>query len=159
MIAATQTPDFLAEQMADMINIQPNDKVLEPSAGYGSLAKVARSRGASVTCIELNAECVKHLKTLGFLPLKKDFLKVPSERKFDAVMMCPPMAAFSHVAHALNFLKPKGRLIALVHENFKMIDSIRSIASGKVEWHPLPSDMFHFNNNTILCGMMKIHHG
>jgi len=114
-----QTPSTLADRLALLADIQPGDKVLEPSAGLGRLID-AMERGSNpsqVVAIEVAPQCAGELyrKTWAF-PVslyQRDFLKCePSEfGTFDKIVMNPPFhirADIRHILHALDFLKPGG---------------------------------------------------
>jgi 16S rRNA G1207 methylase RsmC len=98
--------------------------VLEPSAGRGALAVAANSAavGVMVDMHELlpgNHRALIELK----LPLSGvsepgDFLQVEPKPIYDRVLMNPPFdkkrSDIHHVVHALKFLKPGGRLVAIM---------------------------------------------
>lgn len=124
------TPEAVTARMLEELDIQEGDEVLEPSAGTGNLADVARTAGGSVLCIEVRnslAEILKlkdHKTILGdFRAL--DFVEVLSKagleegQRFDKVIMNPPFEKgqdIDHVRHAYRFLKPGGRLAAIMCE-------------------------------------------
>lgn len=100
-------------------------KVLEPSAGRGSLAAAAIVTGAQdVKCYELDADNVKELKARGFKCEQADFLTLPMPDddifKFDRVLMNPPFTKnqdLKHIAHAISFLRFGGRLVSIIQGN------------------------------------------
>ncbi len=115
------TPAPLADRVAARAGIAPGLSVLEPSAGRGALALAAIRAGASlldVHCVELLPENVAALAALGFATVAADFLTVtPAVGLFDRVAMNPPFgkrADVAHVRHAFTFLKPGGRLVAIM---------------------------------------------
>lgn len=115
---AFYTPESLAAQMARMLQIKPEDRVLEPSAGYGALAKAANRFTVNVDCIENDPEAVKHLRAFSYRVVEADFLSVdPPSDKYDKVIMNPPFAKgqdIKHVLHAFEFLKPGGVLVSVM---------------------------------------------
>src|SRR6185437_11904361 len=77
-IPATYTPDWLAEDMVRLCGVRAGDYVLEPSAGYGALAKIAMRITAQLFCIELNETSCERLRQIGGLKPKVfhgDFMK------------------------------------------------------------------------------------
>lgn len=113
------TPAELADELVHIAAIRPGMTVLEPSAGPGALAHAARVAGASVTCIELDPKNAEALREADFATFERDFLTVSSAQfdAFDRVLMNPPFARradIHHVRHATKFVKPGGRLVAIM---------------------------------------------
>lgn len=95
--------------------------VLEPSAGRGALARKARDAGATVMCVDIDQKNVDTLVADGFSALCQDFLTMTPKHfeceVFDCVVMNPPFANradIRHVMHAARFVKPGGRLVAIM---------------------------------------------
>lgn len=118
------TPPHVAKQAADLAMIGDGMMVLEPSAGRGALAVAANSAaaGVMVDMHELLPDNHKALIELK-LPLSAvsepgDFLQVEPKPVYDRVLMNPPFdkkrSDIHHVVHALKFLKPGGRLVAIM---------------------------------------------
>lgn len=127
------TPPAIAYLLAYLLNLKPQEMVLEPSAGTGNLAVWASGSGeAKVLTNEIDARRRDLLKLLGFEPTAfdaefiHDFL--PPEMKVDVVMMNPPFSAnggrtknsskygFRHVCSALERLKKGGRFGIILGE-------------------------------------------
>lgn len=129
---AFYTPDAIAEMVAERANIWRADdpkercRVLEPSAGAGALVAAARKRGAIVWACEKNPKDADKLDLLLYPHgscIRGDFLAVSPDMDgqagplFDRVVMNPPFSKGQdarHVLHALKFLKPGGRLVAIM---------------------------------------------
>lgn len=112
------TPDTLAIKAVRLAQLQRFDVVLEPSAGRGHLARhIVEMVGRSyLDCIELMPENARYLASQGYRVREKDFLSVPPKPTYDAVILNPPFSGdrdIVHVEHALGFLKPGGRLVAI----------------------------------------------
>jgi hypothetical protein len=128
------TPPTLAYIAARLLNPQPTDIVLEPSAGTGSLAIWPRAIGARVICNEISPRrnallsCALNFETL---PLDAEFIDdlLPFEIQPTAVLMNPPFSATggrvarnsaiygaNHLGSALRRLKDGGRLVAILGE-------------------------------------------
>ncbi len=119
------SPLALAVRMVELARIQPGDRVLEPTAGDGLLLSAMRA------AVPTNAI---HLHAFASDPAQADALRVryphvmfhrgaflASEPKYlggcNAILMMPPTAHgadVKHVSHALRFLAPGGRLVALM---------------------------------------------
>jgi len=112
------TPKELAEKMVSVASIYGGMKILEPSAGSGRIANAIKSHtiDSDLLCIELNYDLVKHLQKTGFNCRQFDFLDFTADDKFDRIIMNPPFengSDIKHIKHAINFLKPEGKLVAI----------------------------------------------
>jgi protein-L-isoaspartate O-methyltransferase len=109
------TPQTLAKQIVELAEIKTHHLVLEPSAGQGAIADEIM---ANVVCIELQPKNAYVLESKGYPSVHvRDFLEVEPEAIYDRLVMNPPFAksaAVDHVNHALKFLKPGGRLVAVM---------------------------------------------
>jgi hypothetical protein len=113
------TPDPVIRMMLERADIKPGMRVLEPSAGIGSIADAVRAIGAEPLVCEVNYTLQEILKAKGYEFLGRDFMDVVTinEKTFDAVIMNPPFERgqdILHVMHAFDFLKHGGRLVAIV---------------------------------------------
>lgn len=124
LFQAFYTPSALASRVVELANVNGH-WVLEPSAGGGALVKEATAQGAfGVFACEINPECEIGLNAaLSVMPEGRgivsigDFMSFSGSMKFDRIVMNPPFTKgqdIKHVAHAMNFLKPKGRLVAIM---------------------------------------------
>lgn len=125
------TPADVAQNLCDHIAI--GDRVLEPSAGIGRIAKAAADAGAKVFCCEIQGRHVAELRKDDRLTSwEGDFLKFDPTwlRPFDHVVMNPPFSEgqeYAHIMHAAKFLKRGGTLT--------------SIMSPAMKWRGQKSDM------------------
>lgn len=118
------TPAGLADALVARLDLRPGESLLEPSAGQGAIALAAKRACPSlhIVCMEILPANQKALIDLGFTVCHGgDFLaQVPHldhVAGFDAVAMNPPFgrrADVKHVTHALEFLRPGGRLAAIM---------------------------------------------
>jgi protein-L-isoaspartate O-methyltransferase len=111
------TPRKLVLQMIERAGIQDCHRVLEPSAGKGDILKAIASQ--DVVAVEFNYKLAEHLRQhFPRLDVRcSDFLEMEPEPTFDRVLMNPPFERGideDHLRHALQFLKPGGRLVAIV---------------------------------------------
>ena len=105
--------------------------VLEPSAGTGNIAALARLAGAQVDTNEIDPRRRQLLELQGFEPLALDAERLdnllPARHQYHAIVMNPPFSATGgrvrghqtafgarHLEQALLRLKPGGRLVAIV---------------------------------------------
>ena len=113
------TPATLAQNMAELANIQPGQKVIEPSAGSGNLAQAAREAGAHVDCWEISSTLRDLLALKGLTLAGHDFTEAAPAPIYDAVLMNPPFSNrqdADHIQRAHAMLKPGGRLVAIAGE-------------------------------------------
>lgn len=122
VLQAFYTPPELADRVAAIAHPLPDDRVLEPSVGEGSLALALRRRepGLLIHGYDRDLTAVLRAKdALGVLAhlAVADFLLVEPEPTFDLVVMNPPFAKdqdIDHVMHAWKFVRPGGRLVAIM---------------------------------------------
>lgn len=111
------TPEALADLIAQRAGVSGH-RVLEPSAGHGALAQACLRHGATfVQCVDINPDCKTLLTRTRFGITIADFLQVKPEPVYPRIVMNPPFTRgqdIRHVAHALKFLKPKGRLVSVM---------------------------------------------
>lgn len=127
------TPAEIAEIACAKLGAERHHRVLEPSAGRGDLfaplisrfGKAWPVRGSSLHLFEKDPKRCAELRAKGAGDVLEqgDFLTMSAIALglFDRVLMNPPFhrgADAAHVAHALDFLKPGGRLVAIVSGGF-----------------------------------------
>ena len=122
------TPEDEAYEVCREIGPLHKRRVLEPSAGDGALADIARAAGAEVVVVENYRPNALVLKGKGYDVIEQDFLTLTPDDLglFDAIVANPPFANnqdIDHVTHMLNFLKPGGVL--------SVITSVRWIAGDQ----------------------------
>lgn len=115
------TPAAVVGEVIGLAGLGPDHLVLEPSAGDGAIAAAAAPLAAAVDCIELDSRRAEGLRRAGiFRQVRcRDFLATAPGR-YDRVLMNPPFtrgADVRHVRHALRFVRPGGRLIAVMPRN------------------------------------------
>ena len=111
------TPRPVIDEMIGMAGIEPGMKVLEPSAGKGDIAEAAQEAGAEVDTIELSIRLQDILKAKGLNVIDSDFTSREPVAEYDAVVMNPPFENgqdMEHIQHAYKFLKPGGKLVAIM---------------------------------------------
>jgi len=125
------TPPAQALVLVEAAALRRGMKVLEPSAGTGNIAALARLAGADVDTNEIDERRLSLLSLQGFAPTAFDAERLdnllPAHQLYDAIVMNPPFSATGgrvrehrtafgarHVEQALLRLKPGGRLVATV---------------------------------------------
>ncbi|OUM04493.1 hypothetical protein A8M77_02080 [Variovorax sp. JS1663] len=162
------TPGALADRAVAMAGLAPGMKVLEPSAGDGSLAlRAAAIVGAqNVTACEFLDRNVAKLKAAGLTDvIHGDFLATEPAPIYDAVVMNPPFGNLQdvkHVEHAARFLKPDGVLIAITspsfqHRNTSAAAAFRDFATAsQAEVVDLPAGTFRESGTEVATVLLKL---
>ncbi|MEV0379727.1 DUF3560 domain-containing protein [Nonomuraea sp. NPDC050643] len=159
------SPPAVVDRLMELAEIEFGMTVLEPSAGTGNIAAALVELGAVVDCVELDrnlsdvlAERVPGAHRI----LVRDFLDTePEGQSYDRIVMNPPFSGgkdIAHVAHALSFLKPGGRLVAVmgagvIFQQFKAAAKFRALVEERGgEFEPLPPESFApaTNINTVV---------
>jgi hypothetical protein len=159
------TPEWIGRQMLDYGDVYCGMTVLEPSAGRGALVNVISQR-AVVDAIEQHEPFVKELVDTGHCRsvAAGDFLAIrPEGPLYDRVVMNPPFgkqADIRHVLHALQFVKPGGRLVSVMANGVGFRSNRDTVAFRlRVEdaggyFDLLPDDAFKESGTgvrTVLC--------
>lgn len=125
------TPPAEALVVVKAAALRPGMNVLEPSAGTGNIAVLARLLGATVDTNEIDPRRRELLAIQGFEPTALDAERLdnllPPEKTYHAIVMNPPFSATGgrvnghrtafgarHIEQALLRLKTGGRLVAIV---------------------------------------------
>lgn len=153
------TPDPVGRRLiaraTDLLRSSPAS-ILEPSAGDGALADLAREAfpAAEITVYERNYVLKSILLDKGFDAAGDDFLEAhpPKTERYDLILMNPPFEHqqdLAHVRRAFEWLAPGGVLAAIISPAYA--SSIRSSAREFREWldicpfaavEPLPPGSF-----------------
>jgi len=110
------TPPDLAKRVIALAEIEPGMSILEPSAGQGGIADFI-PEDCIIDCFELLTDNIVVLEKKGYSVQQGDFLQFKVQPIFDRVVMNPPFekqADIDHVLHAWKYLKPGGRLVAIM---------------------------------------------
>ena len=178
------TPRELAARMArEAGNCLAGLRVLEPSAGTGELIRAAINNatgldtGLRITAVEHNYNLAKMLeqqrdKTVyanaeNFRVVNADFLQcnpnhVGAETLglFDVVLMNPPFQNgddIKHIKHALTFLKPGGRLVAICANGPRQNEQLKPLAEDSGGWwEELPADTFKEQGTGVRTALLVI---
>jgi len=149
------TPKPLAERLVDEADIKPGMRVLEPSAGKGSLVDAIKQAQptADVTAIEPYSSLHDILKAKGHNPLREDFLE--HKGQYDRIVMNPPFENgqdIDHVRHAYDQLAPGGKMVAIMGEGGffrgdKKATDFRDWLDNKGVSEKLPEGSFKTSDN------------
>lgn len=157
------TPHAEAFVVVKTAAIYPGTVVLEPSAGTGNIAVLARLLGAQVETNEIDPRRRHLLALQGFEPMAHDAERLdnllPADKTYHAVVMNPPFSATGgrvrghdgafgarHVEQALLRLTPGGRLVAIVGAELALD------ARGARKWWQHIQDKYHVRANIGIDG-------
>lgn len=153
------TPPELAARMVELAEIEPEHKVLEPSAGTGNILK-AIGNAPDKTAVEINPALVEILARCGVSGVhvhQADFLTCNGNLgTFDRIVMNPPFINgedIKHIRHAITFLKPGGRLVALCANGPRQREALQPLAAS---WEDLPEGSFKAQGTGVNVALLVI---
>lgn len=167
------TPRHAAEAVCEAAGVRRFDGygkapeppyVLEPSCGEGHLLDVLRERGARVHGVEVDFGRAGKCKAKGHPVQVANFLDLPPNPVFDAVVMNPPFYGqhyAKHVRHALGFLKPGGTLAAILPASaWYDHDALEEFKGAPrwqgSPWRDLPVASFRESGTNVPTGILTI---
>lgn len=120
------TPEPVGFKMVEWAGLNDGDKVLEPSAGHGSISRFFSPNTENVI-VEPSGKlaALAQMNTDGAKVINSNFEDYNVVNKFNAVVMNPPFGvggktAMEHVAKAFKHLRDNGRIIAIVPDGPSM---------------------------------------
>lgn len=153
------TPKWLVEAMVELLDVEPQHRILEPSAGTGALLHGLETCGLEydVTAIEIDHNLVVNLRRkFDCEVIQENFLNFPPDDYYDRIIMNPPFNGgddIRHIQHAIKFLKPKGKLVAICANGPRQQKILKPLAS---EWTELPHDTFKEAGTMVRTAMMLV---
>jgi predicted RNA methylase len=166
------TPPDLINRMLQLADLNETHTIFDPSAGKGDIldavAALFPDQRSALYAVEINSTLREILSLKGCTLLGDDFLELtPDTAKFDRILMNPPFENgqdADHVTHALKFLRPGGRLVAIVVEGvffrkFKKETVFRELLTKMNAYISEPIDdgfKNAFNRTSIRCRIIAI---
>lgn len=120
------TPDVIADMLVKMssVNVSKGIRILEPSAGTGSIVKaIYRRYSCNVDCYELMPENREILSRLDYAIIKGDDFTKECTDKYDLIIANPPFSKnqdIDHIRLMYDHLDEKGELIAISGPHWKI---------------------------------------
>ena len=157
--------EFIAEMVALPYHPQDGFKILEPSAGTGSLAENLLHifgfwNKTMFDMCELNPDFQEHLKWKGFNVVSDDCMKLNNFNKYDLLIMNPPFEYIKeHLKHCIKLLKPNKPFGCIAPINFpkKEVEFIEEYEIGVI---PIEGSAFKSSctnvNTAILTGYSNV---
>jgi type I restriction-modification system DNA methylase subunit len=113
------TPSSLADRMAEMLDINEECTIYDPSAGHGALleAVLRIDSNADISYSENNPlHLIVLIDKFKINPVSEDFFNISDEHKFDRIIANPPFSNnqdIDHIHKMYSCLKSKGKLVTL----------------------------------------------
>lgn len=159
------TPPAIAARMVELLDIEPDQSILEPSAGSGSLIDAIKGVRVFITAVEIEYNLYNRLRGHHGIShlIHDDFLNlttktIESQGKFDRIIMNPPFnggADIKHISHALQFLKPGGTLVAICANGPRQNAKLKPMAH---HWERLESGTFK-DAGTMVESVIMVYKG
>lgn len=153
------TPPEIAKQVVELAGIEIGHRVLEPSAGTGNLLK-AIGPDVDKVAVEINYDLVRLLLNSAIPKCDVrhgDFMAQNGNLgKFDRIVMNPPFGNaqdIRHIKHAVSFLNPGGRLVAICANGPRQYEAFHSKAT---EWIELPEGSFSEQGTDVRTAIVVI---
>lgn len=160
-----RTPAAVADKLVDAAYPRDGYRALEPSCGDGAILEALRRYASKhrisirATGIEVDAGRAAAAEAKGFAVHRRNFLEVAPTPDFDLVLMNPPFYGKhyqQHVEHARKFLKPGGRLLAILPVTAVTDHSfVKAERYGHDRWEDLPVGSFSESGTNINTGIAK----
>lgn len=141
------TPIALAAELVAEAHVRAGQRVLEPSCGCGRILDALRVARADALGIEVDPARSAQARANGHHVQTANFLETVPTGDFDHVVMNPPFYGkhyARHIEHALRYLKPGGRLTAIVPATARYD---HGLVDG--EWRDLPVGSFSESGTNV----------
>lgn len=133
--------EFIATNVPLPYHPKEDFKILEPSAGTGSLAENLLHifgfwNKTMFDMCELNPDFQEHLKWKGFNIVSDNCMKLNNFKKYDLLIMNPPFEYVKeHLKHCINLLKPNKLFVCIAPKNFpkKEVEFIEEYEIGVIQ--------------------------
>lgn len=161
------TPDKLADRIVELAEIRPGHKILEPSAGDGSIVRAIHRKHPEVfvDCYELMPENQELLSAIeGCRIVGEDFLE-ESGRSYDRIVANPPFTANSDIVHVSRMygrLYAGGRLVSVMSRHWAQsnertcVDFRNFLDENGAEVYPVDEGVFHESGTDIATCIVVI---
>lgn len=131
------TNDALADALVAPLKLRTGDRLLEPSAGKGAIARAARRAcpDVEIVCVELVPEHQEELRALGFTVIGGDFLTMGIDAlggPFTVAATNPPFGKgrveLHHLRHTLDLVGTGGRVGAIMPNSLQFRQDAATVA-------------------------------
>ncbi len=114
------TPELICRRLIKLADIQPDWRILEPSAGSGSITQflIEMYPNIQLEVVEIHHILRQILELKKFNLVGQDFLEFRPTYFYNACIMNPPFCDLvSHIYHAWKLLQSNGVLVSIVPES------------------------------------------
>jgi phospholipid N-methyltransferase len=156
------TPEAITDKMVCYADLSEYQDIMEPSAGSGNILKAIDKTGFNHG-IRLAIEYNSTLSSISSQLYKNwdvhqgDFLEqTPDIGYYDRILLNPPFdggADIKHIKHAMTFLKPGGRLVALCANGPRQNEQLMPLAD---HWEVLPEGSFKQAGTNVNVALLVI---
>jgi hypothetical protein len=146
------TPEAVIDRMIEYADIEPEHKVLEPSAGSGNVA----DHFPGCDCIERHYSLANILRLKGHKVIGNDFLEMESQPVYDRIIANPPFDRgldIVHIKRMIEWLAPGGRIVAIASGGPRQTEQLQPIAT---HWEALPAGSFKAAGTSVSSVLMVI---
>jgi protein-L-isoaspartate O-methyltransferase len=156
------TPPEIAQKMFELAEIDPGMCVLEPSAGTGNLIEpIVKNVDTEILAYEINQKLCSILSnkfpSYRVQVRQADFLEVTDfQGQYPRIIMNPPFengGDIKHIQHAMKFLAPGGRLVALCANGPRQQKAFKDDAEY---WEDLPAGSFKEQGTSVNVAVMVL---
>lgn len=119
------TPDDIADYLVSLADLQDDDRILEPSAGQGSIVKaiLRANEAAVIECCELMPENAEVLMKAGHKVIRNDFLQITDRKAaYSKIIANPPFNKNQDIDHIMKMwecLKPGGTIVSIASKHWQ----------------------------------------
>lgn len=117
------TPADIADWLVELADIQPNDVILEPSAGQGAIIEAIRKLWPfnKIVCVELMPQNSLILAKKEIVHYNQDFLTSECTIQFDKVIANPPFSKNQDIDHIYKMAEVcKGRIVTISSTHWEL---------------------------------------
>lgn len=156
------TPAKIVDRVVENLYGLEGKRVLEPSCGCGRFMDALRKVKAKPYGIEVDALRAAATRARGHSVLTTNFLETAPTGDFDEVVMNPPFYGqhyAKHVLHAYKFLKPGGRLTAILPvtaQEHGLLDELGQKRTYDNRWNDLPVGSFSESGTNINTTVLTV---
>lgn len=155
------TPMAVVKNVLGELSIGEGEIVLEPSCGCGRFMDGIARKFPQARCrgIEVDAARAEEARAKGHKVLTANFLETIPSEQCDHVVMNPPFYGkhyAKHIEHALKYLKPGGRLTAILPITARTDHGLVDSMGYKTRWRDLPFGSFRESGTNIHTTVLTI---
>ncbi len=162
-----ETSKQVIDALLKNIKLNDNDRVLEPSAGFGLLADgiIEANPNVNLECVELNKTCQETLIEKGYKIVGNDFFLFKPSYQYDYIIAAPNFRDnidCKHVMKMYDLVKEKGTVSSIMSPywftgNSELQIEFRQWLQNKnYTIEMLPDNTFMENGNTVPTIVIQI---